>query len=119
MLESIKERAGGNVSGYIRNLVEADLRGQPEPARPLSPNILVEIAKVLIGELDAQDVERRVAGQDQRRLLQAWLLSLAKEAAEEEEEPSTASAIRQMRLAGVDASGHQLGKPVRKKGVGG
>lgn len=66
-----------NSSAYIRTLIENDLDGRvPEP-KALSSTIIVDLARVLSGEIDAQIIAKKLAGADQPMMLRAWLRNLA------------------------------------------
>jgi hypothetical protein len=63
LLESALGRAtsdhAGNLSRYLQVLIERDLSGDNEPD-PLSPTIIVDLARRLCGEMDAADIALRL-----------------------------------------------------------
>jgi hypothetical protein len=69
-----RERFGGNRSKYLQALIERDLgNSMPEP---LSPTVLIDLTRALSGEIDAQEITRRIGFVDQPRLLRKWLRHL-------------------------------------------
>jgi hypothetical protein len=68
---------GGKFSTYVQRLIASDLSN--ESPKPLSPTIIEDLARVLIGELDAKAVAERLEVHDQPKVLQKWLRELAAE----------------------------------------
>jgi len=75
LLERLRGRTD-NMSAHVRLLIENDLNGNPSPPDALSANIVVDLARVLVGELDAQKIAKAVGDSNQPEMLQAWLRSL-------------------------------------------
>ena len=85
LLAKAKERAGVQpFSDYIRQLIENDLSGNKEIPSPLSPTVLVDLMRVLSGEIDARRYAAALANSDvpdQAAHLRELLLRDLKEAA--------------------------------------
>jgi hypothetical protein len=65
-----------NMSAYVRTLIENDLDNKRAEPDALSATIVVDLARVLVGELDAQKVSNSIGNANQPEMLQAWLRSL-------------------------------------------
>jgi hypothetical protein len=77
-----RKKAGSNFSAYITGLIEKDLKNvQPEL---LSSTVIVDMARLLVGELDARKLARQIGDADQPEMLQKWLRQLL----EKPEEPA-------------------------------
>lgn len=72
LIERAKKGGHASVSAYVRDVVERELSGGG-PHDPASPEILVELARRLLGDIDAEDMDALMKGRDQRRELK-WLL---------------------------------------------
>jgi len=70
-----KEKAGANFSAYVTRLIERDLDNLP--LAPLSPTVIVDLARTLSGEIDARIIERRFGADDQPMMLRNWLRLIA------------------------------------------
>lgn len=57
----------GVFSAYVRTLIERDLND--ETPEPKSPTVLVDLTYRLLGDLDGEEMEKRVGGLDQRKVL--------------------------------------------------
>jgi len=79
--DQAKEHFGGNRSKYLQSLIGRDLDNGP--ANPLSKTIIVDLARVLVGELDAEELKAHLKDKDQRKLLQAWIRQTVEAASEE------------------------------------
>jgi hypothetical protein len=62
----------GKSSAYFRAAIERDIRGGG-PADALSPTVLVDLTRRLLGELDAEEMARAMEGKDQRQKLRRML----------------------------------------------
>jgi len=61
-----------SVSAYVRSVVERDVSGGG-PSDAMSPTVLVDLTRRLLGELDAEAMAIVMSGRDQRRELQRAL----------------------------------------------
>jgi hypothetical protein len=76
---------GLKFSNYLASLVAKDVAGEVVVADdPTSSTVVVDLARVLVGELDAKEVAKKLGGQDQPKVLQQWLRSLLDEPEESE-----------------------------------
>jgi len=80
LLDRAERRAEKDHSGNTSQLMKAALAdylaGAPTPSG-LEQNVIVTLARSLCGDLDAETIAERLAGVDQRRVLQAILRDLA------------------------------------------
>lgn len=71
-----------NLSAYVRALIEQDLENHSAESRALSATIIIDLARVLLGELDAQELETLLDDKvNQPKLLQGLLRAIADRAA--------------------------------------
>lgn len=91
------EIKGLKFSNYLASLITKDVANESFVAdNPMSSTIVVDLARVLVGELDAKEVAKRLGDQDQPKVLQAWLRSIIEADAEDDEGAQIAKTIREM-----------------------
>lgn len=73
LLERALERAEGSFSGYLQDLIRRDLDGAPVKPDPMSPSIVVDLTRVLCGELDGEEMADLLSGESQPRILRSLL----------------------------------------------
>lgn len=73
LLAAAKVRGRGNLSAYIRGLIERDLAGESAAQNALSQSIIVDLAEELIGKMDAGFLDDILKDYDQRLTLQEIL----------------------------------------------
>ncbi|MBN1404159.1 MAG: hypothetical protein JW942_06825 [Opitutales bacterium] len=73
------ESKGMKFSTYVAGLIVADISDGVSLPDPTDRDAIVDLARKLIGELDARALADKLKGQNQPRILQAWLRQLAEE----------------------------------------
>lgn len=72
-LEVARERFGGNVSEMMKTALDAFLVRTITSGDARSPTIMVDLARRLMGELDAEEMAAQVEGENQPRVLRDLL----------------------------------------------